>query len=248
MVQDPRHALYRHFQASQHDQQIPETRVSARKLFRILLQYTRPGSILDVGCGFGAFLAEAQDLGIPDLWGIEGPWIDLEQMLTDAERTTILDLEQGFSLGRRFDLVICTEVAEHVSEASAGSLIRSLVEHSDLVLFSAAIPLQGGHYHINEQFPDYWAEHFAVHGFRAIDLFRPRIWKDPEVLWWLRQNALLFAGPRALQANGKLAAALSSETILSIVHPAVYLDRVLSLQSAMQEQSAASRGNERDGG
>jgi hypothetical protein len=241
MVQDPRHALYRHFQGSQHDQQIPETRTSARKLFRILLQYATPTSIVDVGCGFGAFLAEARALGISDIWGVEGPWIDLEQMLIERELTTILDLEHAFSLGRRFDLLICTEVAEHVSEASAGTLVRSLVEHSDLVLFSAAIPLQGGHYHVNEQFPDYWAAHFGALGFRAIDLFRPRIWKDPEVLWWLRQNTLLFAGPKALQANGKLAAAAQEEAILSIVHPTVYLDRAMSWQKAIDEQSAADR-------
>ncbi len=245
MEQDPRYALYKHFQGSQHDQQIPETRVSARKLFRILFQYTSPASILDVGCGFGAFLAEARELGVSDVWGVEGPWIDREQMLIEPERTTILDLEQAFSLGRRFDLLICTEVAEHVSEASADTLIRSLVAHSDLVLFSAAIPLQGGHYHVNEQFPDYWAAHFAVYGFRPLDVFRPRVWKDPEVLWWLRQNTLLFAGSRALRSNGKLAAAANADAILSIVHPTVYLDRAMASQKEI-EQSASGRGSERD--
>ncbi len=120
---------------------------------------------------FGAFLAEARELGISDVWGVEGPWIDLEQMLLEPELTTILDLEHPFSLGRRFDLLICTEVAEHVS------------------------------------------------------------------LWWLRQNTLLFAGPKALQANGKLAAAAQSDAILSIVHPTVYLERAISWQKTIDEQS-----------
>src|SRR6185437_16419734 len=95
--------------------------------------------------------------------------------------------------------------------------------HGDVVLFSAAIPGQGGHHHVNEQFPDYWSAHFARHGFRPLDLIRPRIWNDNAVLWWLRQNTLVFAHDRVIAGNEKLRRESLIPRPLSLVHPAVYL-------------------------
>jgi len=138
----------------------------------------------------------------------------------------VLDLERRFDLGRRFDLAICLEVAEHLSPAAADPLVDSLTSHADVVLFSAAIPFQGGHHHVNEQFPDYWAERFARRGFCVIDCLRPRIWNDAEILWWLRQNVLVFAHERAVAANRKLQREIEVNRRLRVVHPDCYSGRM----------------------
>jgi SAM-dependent methyltransferase len=226
---DARHAIYRAFQANQHGPEIPQLRASAGKIFTILFEYARPASVLDVGCGFGPWLATAREMGVAEVRGIEGPWIDRAQLLIEPERVDVLDLEQGFSLGRTFDLVICSEVAEHLSADAAPRLVKSLAGHGDLILFSAAIPFQGGEHHVNEQFPDYWAALFAAHGFEPLDFIRPRIWKDESIVWWLRQNLLVFAHERALSKHPALQKHSPPTHPLSIVLPDFYLSRAQSL-------------------
>ena len=146
-----------------------------------------------------------------------------------------VDLEKGISLDRRFDLVVSLEVAEHLDAGAANGFVASLVRHGDVVLFSAAIPFQGGHHHVNEQFADYWVERFAAHGYLALDFVRPQIWSDEGVLWWLRQNVLVFAHERALERHARLRAELSVPRMLSVVLPSVYLSRVGPAQQAAEE-------------
>jgi hypothetical protein len=54
------------------------------------------------------------------------------------------------------------EVGEHISESAANHFIESLTTHAPVVLFSAAIPYQGGDHHVNEQFLPYWVERFSA--------------------------------------------------------------------------------------
>src|SRR5579862_3100091 len=66
-------------------------------------------------------------------------------------------LDRPFNLGRSFDLAMSFEVAEHLPPDAAKGFVDSLTRLAPLVLFSAAIPFQGGVGHINEQWPEYWA-------------------------------------------------------------------------------------------
>jgi len=69
------------------------------------------------------------------------------------------------------------------------------------VLFSAAVPRQGGTAHVNEKWATYWAEKFAAHGYVAVDCIRPGIYGNPRVEWWYRQNALIFCRPERCPAG-----------------------------------------------
>lgn len=238
MSQDPREAIYRDLLGGQLAEGATKNRASAKRLFEILAEFdVRPSSLLDVGCGTGEWLAAARELGVADLRGIEGTWLDKSKLSVDPSLVETRDLEAGLDLSRQFDLVLCIEVAEHLAQQSADRLVESLVRHGDLVLFSAAIPFQRGHHHVNEQFPDYWAELFAGYQFHALDFLRPRIWKDASVIWWLRQNLLLFAHDRALQVNPKLAAERDVQRVLSVVHPSVYLALLNEAYAGLQEQA-----------
>ena len=103
--------------------------------------------------------------------------------------------------------------------------MESLTRLGPVVVFSAAIPYQGGTCHINEQWPDYWARRFEKHSYVAIDYIRPRVWQDDNVEWWYAQNTLLFSSRDYVSAHPSLHAALEKtrNCQLSVVHPKRYL-------------------------
>ena len=153
---------------------VTATRSAAALLARLALGFT-PGSVLDVGCGRGAWLEAWKARGIPTVVGVDGDHLDRSRLRIGGSEFRIDDLSRPFDLGRRFDLVQCLEVAEHVPAAAARDLVASLVRHGDVVLFSAAPPGQGGEHHVNEQPREYWMAQFAAHGFAAFDCVRPAV-------------------------------------------------------------------------
>ncbi len=220
---DNRHNLYSDLHGRQLTGEEEDNHYSAARILTILFGYYRPQSVLDVGCGIGSWLRAASELGVCDVAGIEGHWLDRGLLQVSPEFVQACDLERGFDLNRRFDLTISLEVAEHLSHDSAPGFVASLVRHAPAVLFSAAIPLQGGHHHVNEQFLTYWVELFAHHDYRPLDFIRGEIWDNPNILWWLRQNIMFFAHDSVIAGNDKLLAVAASHGPLSVVHPSVYL-------------------------
>jgi SAM-dependent methyltransferase len=172
---------------------------SAERLLPLLTRHLSIGSVLDVGCGQGAWLSVWQKLGA-DVVGIDGDYVDARQLLIAESCFLPRDLKEEFALGRRFDMVQSLEVAEHLPPAHAAGFVASLVRHSDLILFSAAPPGQGGDHHINEQSYDYWRTLFARHGYVALDYVRPLLRNDSVVEPWYRYNTLLYASSPRLAA------------------------------------------------
>jgi SAM-dependent methyltransferase len=237
MRDDNRQAIYQDLHQGQLSQQEEANQRSADFILDNLFQHYCPKSVLDVGCGIGTWLAVSQSKGVADVLGIEGTWLD-RKLARIAENLIVdLDLEQPFDLGRRFDLAISLEVAEHLSAQAAAGFVYSLVRHADVILFSAAIPFQGGHHHVNEQFLDYWGSLFDTHGYRPVDWLRSLIWGNNAILWWLRQNIVVFAKQELTTGQGPFAHLAPGQGPLSIVHPDVYLDRMKASQKMNQEHS-----------
>jgi hypothetical protein len=195
---------------------------SAARIVPIVRELLHPTSVLDVGCGVGTWLAEWQVQGVDDVVGVDGDYVDRSDLRIPADNFVARDLEQPLSLGRRFDLVMTLEVAEHITSATSATFVKSLVEHADVVLFSAAVPGQGGTGHINEQWPSYWASLFRVHGYRPLDVLRPMIWEDAEVVHWYRQNLLIFASEAAPDLNCPAAVGP-----LDLAHPELFMEKAL---------------------
>ena len=82
-------------------------------------------SVLDVGCGAGAWLTVWKSLGAETL-GLDGNYVRPEQLLISPGEFSAVDLSASFSLDRRFDLAQSLEVAEHLP-ASSGGFVDSLV-------------------------------------------------------------------------------------------------------------------------
>jgi hypothetical protein len=204
----------------------------------------QPRRVLDVGCGLGAWLAVFRHLGVDDVWGIDGDYVDRTMLEIPAERFLARDLSQPWRpWDRPFDLVLSLEVAEHLPADCAGGFVRSLARLGPAVLFSAAIPHQGGTNHVNEQWPDYWAQRFREVGYTVIDCIREQVWQNPRVEWWYAQNILLFVRDDHLHTHPRLARAAqrTRPAQLSLVHPRKYLDAILSedrLRSAARELAA----------
>ena len=165
---------------------------SAKAVLPLVLAGLPLNSVLDVGCGAGAWLREYAALGISDYWGVDGDYVQKDQLLIPHDRFLARDLAQPFTLDRRFDLAQCLEVAEHLPKDRAAVLVDNLTRHSNQVLFSAAVPGQGGEYHVNEQPYEYWRDLFAERNFRLFDWLRPQLQQRLEIEPWYRYNSLLF--------------------------------------------------------
>lgn len=165
---------------------------SAEVVVPILLSVCPVSSVVDFGCGVGGWLSVFQRLGIADVLGLDGDYVPLDMLRIPAEQFRAVDLRSDPDLGRRFDVACSLEVAEHLPPECAESFVQALVNAAPVVMFSAAIPGQGGTRHINERWQSYWARLFAAHGYVALDCLRPVVYRDHRVDWWYRQNILLF--------------------------------------------------------
>jgi SAM-dependent methyltransferase len=169
------------------------SRYGASKVIPVVLSALDVGSVLDIGCAGGGWLSEWKQAGIADVCGVDGAYVDPADLEIEAERFKAADLAHPFDLGRTFDLVQSLEVAEHIDGSASGVFVANLVRHAGrFILFSAAVPGQGGEYHVNEQPYDFWRKRFAENGYSAFDFVRPRIAADSGISFWYRYNIILF--------------------------------------------------------
>jgi hypothetical protein len=165
---------------------------SARAVLPIVQNLLAPRSIVDIGCGRGAWLRVAMALGVPDILGMDGEYAASQGLLIPLESFLATNLSQPFAAPAVYDLALCLEVAEHLPARAAAPLVAALTAAAPAILFSAAIPGQPGTHHINEQFPAYWRRLFAQHGYHALDVVRPLIYGNGQVEPWYAQNILLY--------------------------------------------------------
>jgi SAM-dependent methyltransferase len=188
----------------------------------VILGDRRIDSLLDVGCGPGTWLAAAESYGIKDLHGVDGIEAAPEDFHARTAAFTQADLTRPFSLGRKFDLALCTEVAEHLPRESADILIASLCAHADLIAFSAAIPGQPGQHHVTCEWPAFWQEKFNRCGFVCEDTLRWKLWDINEIEPWYRQNFFLARhDPARAGKERRLPAVLHPEIFGQILDPLV---------------------------
>ena len=84
---------------------------SARAIVPIVTGAVRCRSVLDVGCGAGAWLSVDKERGVDDILGVDGEYVDREQLMIPSAQFQAIDVARPFDLGRRFDLVQSLEVA-----------------------------------------------------------------------------------------------------------------------------------------
>jgi SAM-dependent methyltransferase len=199
-------------------------RNSARLVVPVVVDLLQPRSVCDVGCARGVWLSVFSEHGVDDVWGVDGEHAKVDELEIPAERFTVAELREGVEMDRSFDLALCLEVAQHLPRQSARALVEGLVGLAPAVLFSAAIPGQGGGEAANEQWPDYWAAHFQRHGYVPVDCVRPRIWNEHQVQIRYAQNILLYAKEELLDSVPALREERERTRTrqLSVVHPKMW--------------------------
>lgn len=200
--------------------------VSAMEILPFVFKIVKPKSVLDIGCGNGSWLRACKDLGINEIFGVDGIFVGKEELLIAQNEFLRHDLTQKLNLERSFDMTISMEVAEHLPEHAADTFVDTLTNHANIILFSAAIPNQGGQYHINEQWPNYWNEKFKRKGFQAFDILRSEFWENEKVSWWYRQNMILYVK----KGEETFKEFTPSTTILPYVHPGLYQKKIFKPQ------------------
>lgn len=167
----------------------PGAITSAQVIAPLVLGHVDAKTIIDVGCGEGWFAHAFHQLGC-DTLGIDGAVIDTRPA---GPRFAHHDLTTSFADLGRYDLAVCLEVAEHLPASRADGLVADLTTVADVVLFSAAIPGQGGVGHVNEQWPAYWEELFRARGWSMSGALRWPLWTNMNVENWYRANLAICA-------------------------------------------------------
>jgi len=200
---------------------------SAQEIVPLVLDLVPAQRIVDVGCGTGTWLSVFAEHGATEILGVDGGYVSPAMLRIPQKSFIAANLpEIPHIQGAPFDLVVSLEVAEHLQAVKADAFVDLLTRLGPIVLFSAAIPFQGGAHHVNEQWPEYWEARFSSHGFVAIDCMRSKIWGNTQIDWWYAQNLLVYAKRDELGRFPRLEEALQKSlnpAQLSLVHPRHYL-------------------------
>jgi SAM-dependent methyltransferase len=195
---------------------------SASVIVPMVKEIFGPKSVCDVGCGVGTWLRAWKDNGVSAVCGFDGDYVDRSQLMIDAATFRCHDLRKPLPSEVKYDLAMSLEVAEHLPPERSESFIAELTALAPVVLFSAAIPQQGGTDHINERWQSYWAGLFARHGFSPLDVIRPAVWENEAVERWYRQNVIVYCRNDVIAHYASRSAARVLP--LSIVHPKQYTE------------------------
>ena len=199
--------------------------VSARTTLGELKKLYLFDSVADIGCGDCIWGVACEEIGISGYVGIDGEYAKAHVPAGFRKKFISHDLEKSelVFLEGKYDLVISLEVAEHLSKDCAPDFVRRLALIGDVVMFSAAIPGQGGSNHLNEQWQSYWSKLFLDHGFVPFDIVRPLIWNRNEVAEYYRQNILIYCSQsREDLINHFGSCVLNIGPVFDIVHPRTY--------------------------
>lgn len=187
-------------------------------ILSLILSKHEINSMVDFGCAIGRWCRAGKNLGIQEVLGIDGKYVTEESLVIDKSEFMGADLGEKIELSKRYDLAISLEVAEHLSEKRSDIFIENLTRASDIILFSAAIPGQGGDFHVNEQPLSYWQRKFKEHGYYLCDCLRPIIWENDNVMPMYRQNCVLFIKKDSCDEEYTT----NNVAMIDIVHPKIY--------------------------
>lgn len=198
---------------------------SARVIVPLVMDFTHAQSVIDIGCGIGTWLSVFKERGVKNITGVDGPWVSEDALLIPKESFTTKDVEKKFSINAKVDLAVCLEMAEHIPATQASTLVETLCSMAPVILFSAAIPFQGGVRHVNEQWPDYWAKYFAELGFIPVDCIRRRVWDDKRVSFFYAQNIFIYVSKKEIERFPRLVEEITAGfgTTPRLVHPHKYM-------------------------
>ncbi len=204
------------------------TRYAANVILNEVLKKYSPKSAIDIGCGVGTWLSVFKEKTGGMIVGVDGSYVNKNYIVIKENEFYAADLEMQLpALGKKFDLAISLEVAEHLSRERAKSFVDEICEYSDVVLFSAATKGQGGDGHKNEQRLSYWVDKFESNGYDCLDFIREKIWNDTRIPDWYRNNVVLFSREKGRRCR--------TSDMIDIIHPEMYERRTREFEEIAYE-------------
>jgi SAM-dependent methyltransferase len=206
---------------------------SAAVIAPLVYEMAHPTTVIDIGCGEGWFARAFARLGCV-VEAVDPAQTEAQEEVQGdgATRGLVCFHQQSVDDLRApetpWDLAVCLEVAEHLPETAADHLVLSLAHAAPVILFSAAIPGQSGHGHVNCQWPAYWVERFKQHGFEVSGELRWRIWNDERVESWYRQNILVAVDRQRVDSDvwnhlgNELFGPTAFDDPIAVVHPDIW--------------------------
>ncbi len=196
-----------------------------------------PKTVMDAGCAIGLLVETLRARGV-DAEGIDLSTWAIEHA-SDAAKPFVREGSITEPFGRRYDLIACIEVLEHMPPEDAEKAIANFAAHTSDVLFSSTPFDYKEPTHVNVRMPEDWAESFARHGFyRDVDFDASfvtkwavrftkravpahRLVRDYERRFWQLRAAELDARAFSMETQDKLAAAERERDRLAPFEPEV---------------------------
>lgn len=217
-----------------YDKSEDTSKKAAEIIMPYILSKIKPKSIVDFGCGEGIWLQVIKQLQDQiEILGIDGEYINRKELKIPEKCFVPANLERKISLSKKYDLAMTLEVAEHLDERASDIFIDNITRASDNVLFSAAIPGQGGVNHVNEQWQEYWIKKFEARGSSVDTSLRNLLWNEQQIVPWRRQNILFFT-------KRCLVPIMPEKSIYNVVHPDMYSSIIKKLELLEQRQEKKS--------
>ena len=171
---------------------------AASKIVPYILKNIDIKSVIDVGCGTASWLYIFKKNGILNILGLDSHK-NISSLRISQEEFMNKNLENEIISDKFYDLAISLEVAEHINPKHSIHFISDLCRLSNIILFSAATPGQGGENHINENPLDYWRIIFRENGYYPYDVIRNEFASEQDIAPWYRFNTILY-----VKEEGKL--------------------------------------------
>ena len=149
----------------------------------------QPRSVLELGCGPGAYARLLRNLAVPEVLGVEN--LPRHGTVLGEEEFRRVDQHQPLNLGRGFDLVICLDLLSRNTEQLGRIAMGSIVRHAaGTIVFATAAPGQPGPAHAHRRPIGDWLRAFQTLGFTP-DLNETLGMRALASLSWLRRNLVV---------------------------------------------------------
>lgn len=181
------------------------TDIPSIKIVDAILKVCSPLSVIDYGCGTGYFIREFIKHGINDVKGVDGPHID-DNMLVIGEKEKIIrhDITKPLDLGRKYDIALMLEVAEHIPSEFEDILFNTLFTFSNTIVFSSVNNPMSGTHHVNCHPEEYWDNKFIKANYKKYDYIRPLISGDDDIPPYYRENIIIYAKDEGIVLYGRM--------------------------------------------
>ena len=186
-----------------------------------ILRLFPSNTVLDVGCGVGAWLCVYANAGC-QIFGVDSDRVPTHRLLIAVDRFLATDLEQPLRQEARYDLVTCLEVAEHLSPRRAPTLVADVCQTRRRRDLLRGDPRPGRNSSHQRAMPELLGRPVQESTLRAAGLYSAADLDELTVDWWYAQNTFAFVRATRV-ADFPVAIAETRALPMDLIHPRAFV-------------------------